>query len=326
MSVNIVEYVWIDAFSKLRSKARTLNNVSSIIDVNEWSYDASSCGQADTLNSEMLLIPRALFKDPFRGSGNFIVMCDCYDLHGDPIESNNRCGATQIFDKYKDADIWFGLEQEYFIFDKTDYDTLHPQGPYYCGVGYENVCWRKLIDEHYELCLKAGLKISGINVEVAPNQFEFQVGICRGIEAGDHLWIARYILLRLGEKYGVEISFAPKPLKGNWNGSGMHCNVSTLVMRNPGGLDEIINCMPKLAKKHKEHLAVYGDNSERLSGHYETSNPDVFTYGVSDRSCSVRIPYTTDHNQCGYFEDRRPASDADPYLVTSIICQTIMEH
>lgn len=325
MPINIVEYVWIDAFSKLRSKARTLNNVSSIFDVNEWSYDASSCGQADTLTSEMLLIPRALFKDPFRGSGNYIAMCDCYDLNLTPIESNNRYGAKQIFDKYQDADIWFGLEQEYFVFDKTNFDDMNPQGPYYCGVGNENVCWRNLIDEHYKLCLEAGLKISGINIEVAPNQFEFQVGICRGIEAGDHLWIARYILLRLGEKYGVDISFHPKPLKGNWNGSGMHCNVSTLEMRNPDGLKVILECMPKLANKHKEHLLVYGDNSERLSGHYETSNPEVFTFGVSDRSCSVRIPYTTDHNKCGYFEDRRPASDADPYLVTSMICKTIME-
>lgn len=336
----IAEYIWIDAYNNLRSKARTI----SIDNIPEWNYDGSSTGQATNQDSEVVIIPRATFNDPFRTGNNILVLCDCYNKEMETISTNTRYNADKIFDQVLDHHIWFGIEQEYVMIDnKTDRllgwptpgyglgvnkDEPEPQGKYYCGIGSGKVFGRHIVDEHYELCLYAGIKISGINAEVLPGQWEFQVGPCEGIDAADQLWMARYILERVAEKYDVRISYKPKPIIGDWNGSGCHINCSTIAMRTQdienNGLNHIFNAIEKLSKKHKEHLLVYGDNTIRLSGHHETSSKDTFTYGVASRGTSIRIPSTTFKNGYGYFEDRRPASDIDPYLATSILAETIL--
>jgi len=141
---------------------------------------------------------------------------------------------------------------------------------------------------------------------------------------GDHLWVARYLLGRVAEDYNLSISYVPK-LFTNYAGAGAHVNYSTKAMRlGDGGLDYIIDIIRKLATRHSECLEVYGDNSKRLTGAFETSDKDVFTYGVGNRAASVRIPSMTAFNKAGYIEDRRPASDIDPYLACAIIADTTL--
>lgn len=226
---------------------------------------------------------------------------------------------------------WFGLEQEYTLLDESGWPYgwpkggfPGPQGPYYCGVGTGKVYCRDIVEAHYKACLYAGINISGINAEVMPAQWEYQVGPCEGIQMGDHLWVSRFLLHRVAEEFGVKISFAPKPIPGDWNGAGLHTNVSTTETRDDGGMKAIEAYMKKLEARHIEHIAVYGEgNEERLTGRHETGSIDKFTYGVADRGGSVRIPRQCAKDGKGYFEDRRPASNADPYQVTGIIVETV---
>jgi len=198
-----------------------------------------------------------------------------------------------------------------------------PQGPYYCGVGTQFSHGRHIAESHYRACLYAQLDISGINAEVMPGQWEFQVGPCVGIDSGDQLWLARYLLNRVCEDFGVVVSYEPKPVKGDWNGAGAHCNYSTKSMRNNGGYKYIIEAVEKLGKVHEIHMDVYGkDNHHRLTGKHETAHHDEFKYGVANRGASIRIPRQAEIDQKGYFEDRRPAANCDPYIVTSMIANT----
>ena len=338
--VCIAEYVWMDVNNNYRSKARTLTNeLNDVADLPEWNYDGSSTGQAVGHDSEIVLKPAAFCRCPFRGltndKPNLIVLCDTYKVDGTPLENNHRKWAKEIFDKDLEAHPWYGLEQEYFIINPDTGKPLgfpkegepEPQFQYYCSVGEGNAFGRKLVDEHYRSCLYAGIQMSGINAEVAPGQWEFQIGPAEGISAADQLHLARYILIKLAEKYEVKIDFHPKPVKGDWNGSGCHTNYSTKVMRegtdDKTGLQHIDEALEKLSLKHDEHMAVYGtDNEQRMTGAHETSSYDKFTFGRANRGASVRIPTNTINEKKGYFEDRRPSSNCDPYLVTAKIFET----
>jgi len=338
----IAEYVWIDGTGlNLRSKAKTITKpVNSLADLPEWNYDGSSCYQASTHNSEVIMKPVAYYPDPFRGGNNIIVLTETYVWADDqfttlkPANTNFRHYAKAIFDAGAHEEPWFGIEQEYSLLEVKNKFTVKPlgwpssgfpgpQGPYYCSVG-ANICYgRAVMDAHYKACLFASIKISGTNCEVMPGQWEYQVGPCLGIEVGDQMWISRYLLGRVAEDFGISVSFEPKLFR-DWNGAGCHTNYSTKTMREIGGMDYIKGLLDKMAPKHVLHISLYGNNEKRLTGHHETSNKEVFSYGVGSRACSVRIPTSTAAEKKGYIEDRRPASDIDPYVVGAAIIDTTL--
>lgn len=327
----LAEYIWIGGNMELRSKCRVLD-LPNNFELPDWNYDGSSTNQAEGRDSEIIIKPRKTYPCPFRKGVNVLVLCDTYYPNGEPHPTNNRAKAVKIFDQKIYEHPWYGLEQEYFLIDLETgkplgcKEDVPKQGQFYCSIGAANAFGRSVAEEHLEACLHAGLKISGINAEVAPGQWEFQVGPCEGIEAGDQLWIARYILERISEKYNYKVELRPKLLK-ELNGSGCHCNYSTKDMREgtmmKDGIEFIDEAIDKLSLKHLEHMKVYGDgNEERMTGLHETSSYDKFSCGRANRGCSIRIPNDTINNHRGYFEDRRPASNCDPYLVTSIIYET----
>ncbi|KAJ9682585.1 hypothetical protein PVL29_018496 [Vitis rotundifolia] len=260
-------------------------------------------------------------------------MCDAYTPAGEPIPTNKRHNAAKIF-SHPDVlaeETWYGIEQEYTLLQNTVKWPIGwplggypgPQGPYYCGIGADKAFGRDIVDSHYKACLYAGINISGINGEVMPGQWEFQVGPSVGISAGDELWVARYILERITEIAGVVVSFDPKPIQGDWNGAGAHTNYSTKSMRNDGGYEIIKKAIEKLGLRHKEHIAAYGEGNERrLTGRHETADINTFLWGVANRGASIRVGRDTEKAGKGYFEDRRPASNMDPYVVTSMIAET----
>lgn len=331
----IAEYIWIGGSGlDIRSKARTVDApIKSPKDLPKWNYDGSSTGQAPGQDSEVILYPQAIFKDPFRGGDNILVICDCYTPAGVPIPTNKRADAAKIFSqKEVEEEIpWFGIEQEFTLLQKDVKWPLGwpiggfpgPQGPYYCGIGADKAWGRDIIDAHYKACIYAGIQISGINGEVMPGQWEFQVGPAVGISAGDQLWCARYLLERITEKAGVVLSLDPKPIEGDWNGAGCHTNYSTLSMRKEGGYELIKKAIEKLGLRHKDHIAAYGEGNERrLTGRHETADINTFSWGVANRGASIRVGRDTEKEGKGYFEDRRPASNMDPYVVTSMIAYT----
>lgn len=331
-----VEYVWIGGNNELRSKTKVMDRlVRSIDDLSDWNYDGSSTGQAEGRDSEVIIKPQALFNDPFRKGDHKIVLCDTYNPEGKPLKNNQRIWANEFFNKALDEEPWFGLEQEYFLISPETGKPLgfpknglpNPQGQYYCSAGADNAYGRNVAEEHLQACLFAGIKISGINAEVAPGQWEFQIGPCVGIEEGDHLWMARYLLQRVAEKHNVIVDLEPKPIKGDWNGSGCHANYSTKNMRegndNKKGIEFIDEAIEKLSHKHMEHMNAYGTgNEERMTGEHETASFDKFSDGVANRGASIRRGNQTVKDGKGYFEDRRPSSNCDPYLVSGLLFKT----
>jgi len=338
--VVMIEYIWLGGNDELRSKTKVLHNSSHefdilIDDLPKWNFDGSSTGQAIGTDSEVIIVPRALFNDPFRGSHHKMVLCDTETPSGNPLANSHRRWANSLFNEKLDEEPWYGVEQEYFLYSpETNMPLGFPkngfpkeQGQYYCSSGANNAFGRHIVEEHLKLCLIAGINISGINAEVAPGQWEYQVGPCLGIDCGDHVWMSRYILNRVAEKYGIVVNIEPKPIKGDWNGSGCHTNFSTKNMRegteNYTGLQYIEDAIEKLSKKHMEHMVLYGSgNEERMSGKHETADYNVFTHGIANRGASVRIGNDVARDQRGYFEDRRPSSNMDPYLVSGMIFRT----
>ena len=328
------EYIWIDGHkptAKLRSKTKVLDgSVTEVSDLPEWGFDGSSTRQAEGHFSDCLLKPVYFLLDPIRGGDNILVMCEVFNADGTVHESNKRAALRETAEKFSDQEAWFGIEQEYTFFDGIkplgwpDNGFPAPQGGYYCGVGSDEVYGREIVEHHMDVCLLAGINISGINAEVMPGQWEFQVGPSGPLEVSDQLWIARWLLYRVGEDYGVSATLDPKPVSGDWNGAGAHTNFSTKAMREPGGMKVIEEACKSLEKKHDEHIAVYGaQNDQRLTGLHETCSISEFRYGVSDRGASIRIPMGTANDGFGYLEDRRPSANMDPYSVCTALMETI---
>ncbi|XP_012259096.1 glutamine synthetase 2 cytoplasmic isoform X2 [Athalia rosae] len=330
------KYIWIDGTGEgLRSKTRTLDFIPK--DPKElpvWTYDGSSTYQAEGGNSDIYLYPVAIYRDPFRRGNNRLILCETYRPDKTPTESNKRCKANEVMEAVKDQEPWFGIEQEYTFLDfdnrplgwpKNGFPG--PQGPYYCGVGADKVIGREIVEAHYRACLYAGVNIAGTNAEVMPSQWEFQIGPCVGITAGDDLWIARFILHRIAEEYGIIATLDPKPVDGTWNGAGAHTNFSTKAMRAENGISEIEKAIDRLSKKHLRHIQAYDprggkDNERRLTGKCETSSIHDFSAGVANRNVSIRIPRGVAEDKKGYLEDRRPSSNCDPYAVTDALVRT----
>ncbi|XP_021319069.1 glutamine synthetase, chloroplastic [Sorghum bicolor] len=331
----IAEYIWVGGSGiDIRSKSRTISKpVEDPSELPKWNYDGSSTGQAPGEDSEVILYPQAIFKDPFRGGNNILVICDTYTPQGEPLPTNKRHRAAQIFSDPKVVEQvpWFGIEQEYTLLQKDVNWPLGwpvggypgPQGPYYCAVGADKSFGRDISDAHYKACLYAGINISGTNGEVMPGQWEYQVGPSVGIEAGDHIWISRYILERITEQAGVVLTLDPKPIQGDWNGAGCHTNYSTKTMREDGGFEDIKRAILNLSLRHDLHISAYGEGNERrLTGKHETASIETFSWGVANRGCSVRVGRDTEAKGKGYLEDRRPASNMDPYIVTGLLAET----
>lgn len=333
MAIAKLEYIWLDGYKptqSLRSKTKIVSDFSGKLeDLPMWSFDGSSTEQAPGGSSDCLLKPVFVIPDPQR-KGGYLVMCEVLNADGTPHESNGR--ATIEDD---DNDFWFGFEQEYFLWDPSTNKPLGfpaggfpgPQGPYYCSVGANNAYGRHIIEEHLDVCLEAGLNVEGINSEVAAGQWEFQIFAKGAKEAGDQIWMGRYLLERIGEKYGVAINWHCKPLGAlDWNGSGMHANFSNSLLRSNASKEIFEKVCEAFRPVVKEHIAVYGaDNHLRLTGKHETASINDFSYGVSDRGASIRIPVGVPANgwKKGYLEDRRPNSAADPYKVAARIIKTV---
>jgi glutamine synthetase len=334
----VADYIWVGGEKELRSKSRVITipptqGTLSLADIPHWNYDGSSTKQAEGSSSEVIIVPRAMYRNPFTMGNNIFVICDTYTPDMVPHETNTRAMANSIFEKHLHLEPWYGMEQEYFFIEPSTgkpvgYDEDGKQGAHYCGIGSGNVFCRSIAEEHMALCIHAGVTISGINAEVAPGQWEFQVGPCGGIQAGDDMLMARYLLIRLSELKNVKVDFEPKPLTGDWNGSGCHTNFSTNQMRNgkdeKTGLEYIDDAIKCLERDHTEMIAQYGEgNEDRMTGAHETADYNVFSHGIANRGASIRIGNETYKNKKGYFEDRRPSSNCDPYVVTSLILKSI---
>jgi len=328
-----LEYIWLDGYKPtqgLRAKTRVEKDFSGKLeDCPVWSFDGSSTEQAEGGNSDLLLKPVAIFPDPDR-KNSYMVMTEVLNADGTPHSTNGRATILE-----EDEDFWFGFEQEYFLYDEETKLPLGfpkggfpgPQGPYYCGVGAKSAYGREIVEEHLDLCLEAGLNVEGINAEVAAGQWEFQIFAKGARQAGDQIWVARYLMERTAEKYGVYVEWHPKPLGKDldWNGSGMHANFSNGLMRTCGDKNVFTAICEEFGKHIQEHIEVYGaDNDQRLTGKHETAAITDFSYGVSNRGASIRIPVgTVEDGWKGRLEDRRPASNADPYKVAAVIIKTV---
>jgi len=321
------EYIWIDGTeptAKLRSKTKV---VADGAELPIWGFDGSSTNQADGSSSDRVLKPVFTCPDPIRGGDSVLVLCEVLNIDMSPHSSNTRAALVEVAEKYADQESWFGIEQEYTFFKEGRPLGFPiggfpaPQGGYYCGVGADEVFGREIVEKHLDYCIEAGLAISGINAEVMPGQWEFQIGPAGPVEVSDHMWIARWLLYRTAEAFNVGATLDAKPVKGDWNGAGAHTNFSTKAMREE--YDPIITACEALATNALEHVKLYGVGiEERLTGLHETAPWNEFSYGVSDRGASVRIPWQVEVEKKGYIEDRRPNANVDPYLVTRLIVNT----
>ena len=325
------EYIWVDG----TTPSPLLRNKTRIMETGKeppiWGFDGSSTEQATGDKSDCVLQPVFVCPDPIRGGDNVLVMCEVLLVDMKPHPTNTRSACEKVAKKYAKHESWFGIEQEYTMLrlDGSPYGFPEggfpgPQGPYYCGVGAGRVVGRPIIERHTQACMDAGLSISGTNAEVMPGQWEFQVGPLGPLACSDQLWVARWLLQRIAEDYDVVISFAAKPMQGDWNGAGAHTNFSTIGMRQKGGYAVIEKACIALGKKIDAHVKNYGHGIEsRLTGKHETAPYNKFSYGLSDRGASVRIPWQVKVDGMGYMEDRRPNANMDPYTVTRLLVDTI---
>lgn len=329
----IAEYIWIDGTRptpKLRSKTKILQDASRET-LPLWSFDGSSTQQATGDKSDCILRPVHVVDDPVRKNGSILVMCEVLNADMSPHCTNFRTRLADLEYMSQNLKPWIGFEQEYTLFKgsrplgfPSEQRFPAAQGPYYCGVGADEVAGRALVERHMQACIDAGLSIQGVNAEVMPGQWEFQIGgpEVNTLRASDEIWIARWLLYRLGEDMGISATLDPKPVPGDWNGAGMHANFSTAQTRERGGLAIINHILQHMRANSDKHIRNYGHGYEtRLTGAHETCRYDEFRVGISDRTASIRIPVTTFENDGGYFEDRRPNANADPYRVSAVLLE-----
>lgn len=336
------EYLWIDGAKptqRIRAKTRVVQAGLGLDPSSfpEWGFDGSSTNQATGHDSDVIIRPVRVVTNPLK-EGGYLVLCETYDPEGLPHPTNTRARLRATLEAGgAQQDPWVGFEQEYTLFDGgaplgfPEKGYPEPQGPYYCGVGADRAFGREVAEAHAKACIEAGLMIYGINAEVMAGQWEFQIGH-RGMEGesadpltvSDHLWIARWLLHRIAEDFGIVASFANKPVSGDWNGAGNHTNFSTRAMREIGGLDAIQTAIVALRRRHEVHIAEYGAGlGDRLTGLHETCSIDEFRDGVADRGASIRIPRQVAERGRGYMEDRRPGANSDPYRVCALLIETI---
>lgn len=338
----ILEYVWIDGNDELRSKIKvvTRDNYITIDELEEceiWNFDGSSTNQPSLVKSisDIILKPVRLYNNFLSLTNNALfVFCECLNIDMNPHTSNYRQKCKETADKYNDNKCLFGIEQEYFIFEKygnqeqeQEQNIIHNNlFPHYCSVGGDRSFGRQISNEHLYCCIESNINICGTNSEVTPSQWEYQIGICDALQVSDDLYMSRYLLHRISEKHGYYISFDPKPFQ-KLNGSGGHTNFSTNKMRELGGLKYIYESCERLKKTHETHINSKGyglNNYKRLTGLNETSDINCFSYETGNRSCSVRIPLQVELNKCGYLEDRRPAANLNPYIVTELLMNSVL--
>ena len=322
------EYIWLDGTkptAQLRNKTKILKERQK---PPIWGFDGSSTNQASGKNSDCVLRPVFVCQDSIRGNSNILVLCEVLKANKSVSvhNSNTRHACVRTDTKHKTHEMLFGLEQEYTFFKDGKplgfKKNQKEQGDFYCGVGVDNIYGRTIVEDHLDACLQAGLKISGINAEVMPGQWEFQVGPLAGPTVSDQLWVARWLLQRIAEKHNTAVSFEGKPVEGDWNGAGCHANVSTKEMRK--SYSACVRAAKALGKKANHHIKNYGHGIEkRLTGRHETCSHKEFRYGISDRGASVRIPWQVVRDGKGYIEDRRPNANCDPYIVTQLLMETI---
>lgn len=347
--LSFVEYIWLDGAKptqNLRSKTRVLdfqNKRPVLSDLPVWSYDGSSTYQASGSFSDLILKPVHLTNDPIRGEGHYLVLCEVFSPDGSALETNNRAKLREEMQQSpSNEEAWMGFEQEYTLYDSESKLPFRwpskgeppKQGPYYCSVGVDRAWGRNLVEAHAGACVMANLAFYGINAEVMPAQWEFQIGY-RGISnesvdplsISDHLWLARWMLMRIGEEMGISINWTCKPMEGDWNGAGLHTNFSTQAMRNTdSGWEAIGSLLNALSQNHDAHIAEYGAGlDKRLTGLHETCGISEFKAGEHDRGASIRIPAHVTKERCGYIEDRRPGANADPYRISTRILKTLHE-
>ena len=323
-----LEYIWLDGYKpepNLRSKIKVVDyQPADITKVPEWGFDGSSTMQAEGFSSDCYLKPVRMYQSlKITNTPLIYVLCEVLDKDNKPHETNDRSKLGE-----EDFDFWIGFEQEYFIRSAHNKNVLgferggsvDPQGKYYCGVGGQ-IVGRELSDEHLDYCLDLGINVEGTNAEVALGQWEYQIFSKGKLGAADDLWMSRYILHKLAEKRGYSIELHPKPiLIGEWNGSGLHTNFSNKKMREEGGESYFKSIFNAFETRKELHIENYGsDNHLRLTGKFETQSIDKFSWGVSDRGASIRVPKSVGETWKGYLEDRRPSSNANPYRVISVI-------
>ena len=337
-----LEYIWLDgteSTTQLRSKTKIVANFG--IDSKDngeapiWAFDGSSTNQAVGSDSDCVLKPVRLYPNPLEKGNNTLVLCEVWNVNNHPHETNTR-HRLDLTLQYLDDDTideWVGFEQEYTLFHKEtdkyfsvpygwpqDGSKPPPQGDYYCGRN----AGEEIVTEHTNACIEAGISIAGTNAEVMLGQWEYQIGAGGSLHMSDDLWVARWLMEKICYKHDISVSLDPKPVEGDWNGAGCHANFSTKYMREDGGIEIIFKACIDLEKVHKEHMKEYGEGNERrLTGLHETQAIDTFSWGVSDRGASIRIPWQVEKDGCGYLEDRRPSANCDPYRVSKKLIETI---
>ena len=331
-----IDYVWVDGLGSplVRSKTKVVtpkagNDGEYEVPIPEWNFDGSSTNQATTDDSERILQPQRVYQ---LSDKHYVVLCEvCLnDEERTPHSSNHRAVLRKSLDEGGfEKEIWLGFEQEFFL-TKNDKNVMWPKDGdppndtrYYCSSGGP-IKHRRLIREFASLCNTTGISVVGYNTEVSPGQWEYQVFADDPLKASDDLWVSRYLLQLSAESYDIGVSWHPKPHEG-WNGSGCHVNFSTVAMRQDGGEKLVQEIMGNAEVLHTKHMECYGSlNERRMTGTHETSSYETFSHAVGSRGVSIRIPSSTAENDWkGYCEDRRPASNCDPYRVSRCVIEYV---